>query len=74
VRIEAITNEFISSKHTLDKVSHNYIRLNKNPKKARKEHNSIKKAQKIRHMIQDSVLYVKLKRALNNKIIKRWWD
>ena len=40
------------------------IRLDKNPKKTRKEQNTIKKIQNIRDTIQDSVLYAKLKKSI----------
>ena len=38
--------------------------LDKNPKKTRKEQNTIKKIQEIRDTIQDSVLYAKLKKSI----------
>jgi hypothetical protein len=38
------------------------LRLEENPKKTRKEKNTIKKIQVIRDTIQDSVLYAKLKK------------
>jgi hypothetical protein len=38
------------------------LRLEENPKKTRKEKNTIKKIQEIRDTIQDSVLYAKLKK------------
>jgi len=47
----------------LDELAKLIIRLNKNPKKTRKQQNTIKKIQEIRDTIQDSVLYAKLKRA-----------
>ena len=40
------------------------LRLDKNPKKTRKEQNTIKKIQEIRNTIQDSVLYAKLKKSV----------
>lgn len=40
------------------------LRLDKNPKKTRKEQNTIKKIQEIRDTIQDSVLYAKLKKSI----------
>ena len=40
------------------------IRLDNNPKKTRKDQNTIKKIQKIRDTIQDSVLYAKLKKSV----------
>jgi hypothetical protein len=39
------------------------LRLDKDPKKTRKEQNTIKKIQEIRDTIQDSVLYAKLKKS-----------
>ena len=49
---------------SLEELSKLIIRLDKNPKKTRKEQNTIKKIQKIRDTIQDSVLYAKLKKSL----------
>jgi len=40
------------------------LRLEKNPKKTRKDQNTIKKIQEIRDTIQDSVLYAKLKKSV----------
>jgi hypothetical protein len=40
------------------------LRLDKNPKKSRKEQNTIKKIQEIRDTIQDSILYAKLKKSI----------
>jgi hypothetical protein len=40
------------------------LRLDKNPKKTRKEQNTIKKIREIRDTIQDSVLYAKLKESV----------
>ena len=48
----------------LDELSKLMLRLDKNPKKTRKEQNTIKKIQEIRHTIQDSVLYAKLKKNI----------
>lgn len=48
----------------LDELSKLMLRLDKNPKKTRKEQNTIKKIQEIRHTIQDSVLYAKLKKSI----------
>jgi hypothetical protein len=45
----------------IDELSKLLLRLDKNPKKSRKEENTIKKIQEIRDTIQDSVLYAKLK-------------
>ena len=47
----------------LDELAKLILRLDKNPKKTRKQQNTIKKIQEIRDTIQDSVLYAKLKRA-----------
>ena len=48
----------------LDELTKLMLRLDKNPKKTRKEQNTIKKIQEIRDTIQDSVLYAKLKKSL----------
>lgn len=45
---------------SLEELSKLIIRLDKNPKKTRKEQNTIKKIQNIRDAIQDSVLYARL--------------
>jgi hypothetical protein len=47
----------------IDELSKLLLRLDKNPKKSRKEENTIKKIQEIRDTIQDSVLYAKLKKS-----------
>jgi Mor family transcriptional regulator len=39
-------------------------RIDKNPKKTKKDLNMIKKIQEIRETIQDSVLYAKLKKSI----------
>jgi hypothetical protein len=49
---------------SLEELSKLIIRLDKNPKKTRKEQNTIKKIQTIRDTIQDSVLYAKLKKSV----------
>jgi hypothetical protein len=49
---------------SLEELSKLIIRLDKNPKKTRKEQNTIKKIQKIRDTIQDSVLYAKMKKSV----------
>jgi hypothetical protein len=54
---------------SLEGLSKLIIRLDKNPKKTRKEQNTIKKIQNIRDAIQDSVLYAKLKKAYSNSRI-----
>ena len=51
---------------TLEELAKLIIRLDKNPKKTRKEQNTIKKIQNIRDTIQDSALYAKLKKAYSN--------
>jgi hypothetical protein len=48
----------------LEELSKLIIRLDKNPKKTRKEQNTIKKIQNIRDTVQDSVLYAKLKKSV----------
>ena len=48
----------------LDELTKLMLRLDKNPKKTRKEQNTIKKIQEIRDTIQDSVLYAKLKKSI----------
>ena len=48
----------------LDELAKLILRLDKNPKKTRKEQNTIKKIQEIRDTIQDSVLYAKLKKSM----------
>lgn len=40
------------------------LRLEKNPKKTRKDQNTIKNIQEIRDTIQDSVLFAKLKKSV----------
>jgi hypothetical protein len=47
----------------LDELSKLMLRLDKSPKKTRKEQSTIKKIQEIRDTIQDSVLYAKLKKS-----------
>jgi hypothetical protein len=47
----------------LDDLNKLILRLDNNPKKTRKEQNTIKKIQEIRDTIQDSVLYAKLKKS-----------
>jgi len=49
---------------SLDELTKLMLRLDKNPKKTRKEQNTIKKIQEIRDTIQDSVLYAKLKKSV----------
>jgi len=49
---------------TLDDLAKLILRLKNNPKKTRKEQNTIKKIQEIRDTLQDSVLYAKLKKSI----------
>jgi hypothetical protein len=49
---------------SLEELSKLIIRLEENPKKTRKDQNTIKKIQGIRDTIQDSVLYAKLKKSV----------
>ena len=49
---------------SLEELSKLMIRLEENPKKTRKDRNTIKKIQGIRDTIQDSVLYPKLKKIV----------
>lgn len=48
----------------LDELAKLILRLDKNPKKTRKEQNMIKKIHEIRGTIQDSVLHAKLKKSI----------
>ena len=48
----------------VDELSKLMDRLDKNPKKTRKDQNTIKKIEEIRDTIQDSVLYAKLKKSI----------
>jgi len=48
----------------IDELAKLMLRLDKNPKKTRKELNTIKKIQEIRDTIQDSVLHAKLKKSV----------
>ena len=48
----------------VDELSKLMERLDKNPKKTRKDQNTIKKIEEIRETIQDSVLYAKLKKSI----------
>ncbi|HEX2304777.1 MAG TPA: hypothetical protein VHH33_00670 [Nitrososphaeraceae archaeon] len=49
---------------SLEELANLILRLDKNPKKTRKEQNTIKKIQEIRDTIQDSVLLAKLKKSV----------
>ena len=49
---------------SLEELSKLINRLDENPKKTRKERNTIKIIQSIRDTIQDSVLYAKLKKSI----------
>ena len=48
----------------IDELSKLMVHLDKNPKKTRKDQNTIKKSEEIRETIQDSVLYAKLKKSI----------
>lgn len=48
----------------VDELSKLMVRLDKNPKKTKKDQNTIKKTEEIRDTIQDSVLYVKLEKSI----------
>ncbi len=50
---------------TVEELSKLMVRLDKNPKKTRKDQNTIKKIEEIRETIQDSVLYAKLKKSID---------
>jgi len=47
-----------------DELAKLILRLDTNPKKTRKEQNTIRKIQEIRDTIQDAVLYAKLKKSV----------
>ena len=49
---------------SLEELAKLILRLDENPKKTRKERNTVKKIQEIRDTIQDSVLYAKLKKSI----------
>lgn len=49
---------------SLEELSKLIIRLDENPKKTRKDQNTIKKIKVIRNTIQNSVLYAKLKKSV----------
>jgi hypothetical protein len=49
---------------TLEELAKLILRLDENPKKTRKEQNTIKKMKEIRDTLQDSVLYAKLKKSI----------
>jgi hypothetical protein len=49
---------------SLEELAKLIVRLDENPKKTRKEQNTIKKMKEIRDTIQDSVLYAKLKKSI----------
>ena len=50
---------------TLEELAQLILRLDENPKKTRKDQNTIKKMKEIRDTIQDSVLYAKLKKSIH---------
>jgi hypothetical protein len=52
---------------TLEELAKLILRLDKNPKKTRKEQNTIKKMKEIRDTIQNWVLYAKLKKSVQYK-------
>jgi hypothetical protein len=49
---------------TLEELGKLKLRLDENPKKTRKERNTIKKIQEIQDTLQDSVLFAKLKKSI----------
>jgi hypothetical protein len=49
---------------TLEELAKLILRLDENPKKTRKDQNTIKKMKEIRDTLQDSVLYAKLKKSI----------
>jgi len=49
---------------TLEELAKLILRLDENPKKTRKEQNTIKKMKEIRDTLQDSVHYAKLKKII----------
>jgi hypothetical protein len=49
---------------SLEELTKLILRLEKNPKKTKKELITIKKVQKIRDTIQDSILHAKLKKSI----------
>lgn len=49
---------------SLEELSKLILRLDNNPKKTRKDRNTIKKIQEIRNTIQGSALYAKLKKSI----------
>jgi hypothetical protein len=59
--IEVDSDMIDRSLEELDKL---ILRLDENPKKTRKEQNTIKKIKEIRDTIQDLVLYAKLKKSI----------
>lgn len=49
---------------SLEELAKLTLRLDKNPKKTRKERNTINKIQEVRETIQDSIVYAKLKKSV----------
>ena len=49
---------------SLEELAKLILRLDENPKKTRKEQNTIKKMKEIRDTLQDSVLHSKLKKSI----------
>jgi len=58
----AVDSEMIDK--TLESLAKLILRLDENPKKTRKDKNTIKKIQEIRDTLQDSVIYAKLKKSI----------
>jgi len=61
---KTIEVDFDMIDRTVEELAKLILRLEKNPKKTRKEQNTIKKIQEIRDTIQDSVLHAKLKKSV----------
>ena len=61
---KTIEVDFDMIDRTVEELAKLILRLEKNPKKTRKEQNTIKKIQEIRDTLQDSVLYAKLKKSI----------
>jgi hypothetical protein len=61
-KIIEVDSDMIDS--SLEELAKLILRLDKDPKRTRKEQNTIKKIQEIRDTIQDSVLYAKLKKSV----------
>jgi hypothetical protein len=61
-KIIEVDSDMIDS--SLEELAKLILRLDKDPKRTRKEQNTFKKIQEIRDTIQDSVLYAKLKKSV----------